>query len=101
VLEACHRDVAEVGGALSFLEVDEVGVLVNLVEVHFVEVADAREYDAVGEFADIVEVLLEDGWVGFFGWCSGWVEGEGWEDALGEGGEFDGGFSFGIVVGGC
>jgi len=72
-----------------------VCVLVDLVKVQLVKVAHAGEHDAVAEFADIVEVLLEDWRVDLFRRRVGLEFWESWKYALDQVIEFDVRLSFG------
>lgn len=67
MLEPCHGYIPESGSSLGFLEIDEVSVLVDLVEIHLVEVPDSGENNAILEFADIVQMLLKHCRVLFLG----------------------------------
>jgi hypothetical protein len=53
-----------------------------LIEIHLVEVAHACEHNAVAEFANIVEMLLEDRWICLFRDLVGFVFRKSWELAL-------------------
>ena len=81
-LETSHGHISENSGSFSFLEIDKMCVLVDLVKVHFVKVSHAGEHNAVAELADIVEVLLEDWRIDLFRRRVGLEFGESWEYAL-------------------